>query len=1039
MTTIMRFCSLALAGALSIGPASEANACNPMPDCMYPTAPTIKLTSPTIGATTPEPGSFTLSADASDPDGSVAAVEFFVNGASVGIDGTSPYSMIYGGLVAGSYTIQAKVTDDEGTAVMSGSRTVTVTSAINAAPTVSMTGPANNSTFTAPATIVLTASAADSDGSIVSVTFKSGSATLGTPDTTYPYSYSYSGAGAGVYTFTAVATDNKGATATSAPITVTVNSASGVAPTATLTSPTGGSYAFGATITVNASASDTDGSVTQVQFLANGAVIGTDTSSPYSIIYAPTHGGSYTLTAVATDNSGSSGVSNAVTISVAAPAAVSETRSYAYDQYHRLCKTINPESGSTVVEYDAAGNVWWTADGQPLPNTTSCNRESVPDTAKTTRIYDAMNRVTQVVTPNTSANVLTEYDLGSAVTKITASNPGGNRVVTEYKYNTRRLLTEETQTNYLENDPIHAVPYDVNYSYDANAHLAKIGYPDLEVVDYAPDGLGRPTQVVGTSAAYASGITYYANGAMSGFKYGSAAGGGPTHEMMQNARQLPWRSHDYKGTTNILDDTYSYDANGNITFINDGAQTGTASQTRGMGYDGLDRLTAAAGPWGNATYSFDALDNLRSADQGTRQFRYNYDASWHLANIKSPAGTQLYSFGYDLQGNVTNKGNQVFVFDSANRMTSATTISGTTGLQSYRYDGLGRRVQTTDPGTINPPMTFWLYTQAGQVLYTYEGRRNQSVSYIYLNGSQIATRTKPTTGLATVRYQMTDALGSPVASTNTAGGAASIQRTGYTPWGEPSPSVDGTGYTAHVMDANTGLTYMQQRYYDPQVGRFLSIDPMAVDKETGWNANRFAYGMNNPAKFVDPDGRKVAVSGNAASVDELMDAAAQITGLALTVKNGQVSYSGASSAPNLAAQALMKAIDAKETVEMVAVSSSTDVNVDQFSTKMVDSSDLQSFTDKSSMLGQAMLVHIISERLFAAQSGSDELTSHIHAIKDESEVMGATTRQVGGLKRGPDGSLLLQIGSPLQWIYKNEAGNVVRQYRVTPDADGTLR
>lgn len=51
-----------------------------------------------------------------------------------------------------------------------------------------------------------------------------------------------------------------------------------------------------------------------------------------------------------------------------------------------------------------------------------------------------------------------------------------------------------------------------------------------------------------------------------------------------------------------------------------------------------------------------------------------------------------------------------------------------------------------------------------------------------------------------------------------------------------------------------------QRYYDPLIGRFLSADPMAVDVNTGWNANRYAYVSNNPYKFTDPDGRVQAMA-----------------------------------------------------------------------------------------------------------------------------------------------------------------------------------
>jgi regulation of enolase protein 1 (concanavalin A-like superfamily) len=103
----------------------------------------------------------------------------------------------------------------------------------NAPPTVSITSPSNGSTFAAPATIAIAASAADSDGSIVRVDFHSGAALLGS-DTTAPYQFSWSNVPAGSYTLTARATDNGGATVSSASVGVTVSAAP---PAPTLPAP----------------------------------------------------------------------------------------------------------------------------------------------------------------------------------------------------------------------------------------------------------------------------------------------------------------------------------------------------------------------------------------------------------------------------------------------------------------------------------------------------------------------------------------------------------------------------------------------------------------------------------------------------------------------------------------------------------------------------------------------------------------------------------------------------------------------------------
>jgi GH18 family chitinase len=105
----------------------------------------------------------------------------------------------------------------------------TVVTNPNVAPTVALTAPANNATFTAPATLNLTANAADADGTVSRVEFFNGTVSLGS-DLSAPYAFTWNNVAAGTYTFTARATDNSGAVTTSSAVTVVVNS---VTPTQT--------------------------------------------------------------------------------------------------------------------------------------------------------------------------------------------------------------------------------------------------------------------------------------------------------------------------------------------------------------------------------------------------------------------------------------------------------------------------------------------------------------------------------------------------------------------------------------------------------------------------------------------------------------------------------------------------------------------------------------------------------------------------------------------------------------------------------------
>jgi RHS repeat-associated protein len=107
----------------------------------------------------------------------------------------------------------------------------------------------------------------------------------------------------------------------------------------------------------------------------------------------------------------------------------------------------------------------------------------------------------------------------------------------------------------------------------------------------------------------------------------------------------------------------------------------------------------------------------------------------------------------------------------------------------------------------------------------------------------------------TVEYVHTDALGSIVAVTDANRNV--IERREYEPFGyQLTPTLqNGPGFTGHVQDAATGMTYMQQRYYDPVIGRFLSVDPVDADGASGGNFNRYWYANNSPYRHTDPDGR----------------------------------------------------------------------------------------------------------------------------------------------------------------------------------------
>ena len=278
--------------------------------------PAINLTSPAIGAPFTAPATIALAATASDVDGTIARVDFYAGATLLATDFSSPYTYTWSGVAAGSYGITAVARDNGGAVTTSAVRNVTVSIATsNQPPASSLTAPGAGAVYTAPALVAITATASDTDGTVTMVQFYAGATLIGS-DATAPYSMSWSNVAAGSYLLTAVARDDDGLTTTSAARSINVNS-SNQAPTVSLTAPANGAtFTAPAPITVTATAGDPDGTVATVQFYAGTTLIGTDSSSPYSVTWNNAPSGTYSLTAVAQDNAGATTTSAARSITV---------------------------------------------------------------------------------------------------------------------------------------------------------------------------------------------------------------------------------------------------------------------------------------------------------------------------------------------------------------------------------------------------------------------------------------------------------------------------------------------------------------------------------------------------------------------------------------------------------------------------------------------------------------------------------------------------------------------------------------------------
>ena len=171
----------------------------------------------------------------------------------------------------------------------------------------------------------------------------------------------------------------------------------------------------------------------------------------------------------------------------------------------------------------------------------------------------------------------------------------------------------------------------------------------------------------------------------------------------------------------------------------------------------------------------------------------------------------------------------------------------------------------------------------------------QRLAQCLLVGSLLAI-TGTTQAMERVTYYHNDALGSPVAATDATG--TLLWREEYTPYGErlkkEASSKDTLWYTGKQEEATFGINYFGARWYDPQIGRFMGVDPVGFDPDNIHSFSKYAYGNNNPYKYLDPDGNspldigffiadsiKLGIAINSGNPTAIQSAAADLAGSAL--------------------------------------------------------------------------------------------------------------------------------------------------------------
>jgi RHS repeat-associated protein len=509
---------------------------------------------------------------------------------------------------------------------------------------------------------------------------------------------------------------------------------------------------------------------------------------------------------------------------------------------------------SVKYQYDAVGNITLTTDAR---------NQTIEAT------YDALDRLTfRNYSDSAMSDVAFTYDDSTIL-----NSKGQLTKVSSSVSETRNTSFDPTGKLLSSQQTTDEQTYNLGYAYNLSGALIEETYPSGRVVKNTLENDGNLSQVQSkknsTSGYWTFGnsFTYDSEGNVTKLQLGNGhwetaqyndrlqitqIGLGATSST-EDLLKLEYKyttattSHDNNGT--LKEQTITVPTVGSISgFVADQAYT----------YDGLNRLLSAAETisslqtW-KQTFDYDRYGNRRFNVTGGNTTTLG-SCSPQVCNPAFPTDStnrNRFSAGqgysYDAEGSVTeDAAGQRFSYDSESRQKEffLSSNSGNTPDGTYFYDGMGHRVKKTTDTEI----TVFVYDANGKLVSEYSSDLNSVQQVSYLTDDSVGSPRIITNenGAVTSRKDFA-AFGDEVTSPQRVGGPLG---NGYDP---PNIRQDYTGYQ---KDEETGLEYAQARYFNPQHGRFTTVDPLTASASirNPQTFNRYSYALNSPYKFSDPLG-----------------------------------------------------------------------------------------------------------------------------------------------------------------------------------------
>jgi RHS repeat-associated protein len=569
---------------------------------------------------------------------------------------------------------------------------------------------------------------------------------------------------------------------------------------------------------------------------------------------------------------------------------------YKYDQLDRKIESIDPDSGTTTVEYNELD--------QPV-STTDARGETI------STVYDDLGRPlsTWEGAPNSGTKLTeTRYDkqglLGVAWANFRYTDTGDYFATVIQTFNT---FYQPVRTTYSvpESEGDLAGYYSFTTGYNSDGTVRSYGMPAAGGLQAEPIGIGydelhRPVSMSGKTS-YVDGVVYDDLSQLRRLQMSATDGPSisQTFHYEDGTQRLKKSEVEIDNAAGIVKAAhYSYDQAGNVLSISDTA--GTSPDVQCFAYDSQQRLneawtpaatttsatgsgtlggtlggsrpaacsatpgeTALGGPapyW--TSWSVDAIGNrteevrhdvgLDPAKDITRTYTYGENGAGPHAvtSIRETEGTitRGSTYSYDATGNTTERvvgGNtQQLTWNSEGKLTKTVEADGAEA--TYLYDAGGNRIVRRDAqGT-----TVYL---PGMELHQSKGEAGvKATRYYSFAGQTIAVRTDD----GKLSFLAGDHHGTAQLAIDGATGSVNQRR--MMPYGnsrgtEPVAWPGEKGFVGGTIDKQTGLTHIGAREYDPELGKFISVDPV-IDYTNPQQVNGYAYANNSPVTLSDPTG-----------------------------------------------------------------------------------------------------------------------------------------------------------------------------------------